>query len=166
MRATRQRRLTRLEQGTKDAPSSQHAPSTNIKELLQRTFDEWNRHNAAQLGASLSYYATLSLAPMLMLFVAIIGLVYGPDAARGGLNQQLERFVGDQAAAAIQQGVASTSNPSTGTLASVLGGLMLLVGASSVAIALQNALNLIGTCPRGRFSNGGCRTCGNAWSVS
>jgi membrane protein len=119
----------------------------SFKELLERTCDEWVRHHAAQLGASLSYYAVLSLAPLLMILVSITGLAYGPDAARGGLFGVLERLMGYQAAEAIQDIVPLRSSPSSGIFAAIFGVLVLLLGASGVAVALQEALNMIWDVP-------------------
>jgi membrane protein len=117
------------------------------RDLLQQTYVEWSRHNAAQLGASLTYYAILSLAPLVILTVAILGLVYGPEAARGGLQAELQRFMGIEAADAVQHVVASASVPSSGIIATVVGVITLLLGASGVAIALQQALNMIWDVP-------------------
>src|SRR5262249_9395959 len=118
-----------------------------IQELFRRSYDEWTRHNVAQLGAALSYYAILSLAPLVVLLVAILGLVYGPEAARGNLQSQLQHYMGWEAADAVQRVVASASNPTSGIVATVLGILTLLLGASGVAIALQQALNMIWDVP-------------------
>jgi membrane protein len=116
-------------------------------DLLKQTYDEWSRHNAGQLGASLAYYAVLSLAPLVVLLVAILGLVYGPEAARGGLQAELQRFMGVEAAEAVQRVVAAASVPSSGVIATVVGIVTLLLGASGVAIALQQALNMIWDVP-------------------
>jgi membrane protein len=121
--------------------------ATTVKPLLRETYDEWSRHNAAQLGASLSYYAVLSLAPLIVVLLAIIGLVYGADAARGNLQTELQRFMGYEAADAIQQVVASASSPTSGVIATIVGVLTLLLGASGVAIALQQSLNIVWDVP-------------------
>ncbi len=56
--------------------------------VVKDTYAEWNRHNAAQLGASLAYYSVLSLAPLVVLLLAILGLAYGTEAAHGKLFAQ------------------------------------------------------------------------------
>ena len=81
------------------------------------------------------------------MLVGIVGLVYGPEAARGGLQTELQRFMGDRAAEAVQQVVASASSPTSGIIATILGVLTLLLGASGVAIALQQTLNVIWDVP-------------------
>ena len=116
-------------------------------ELLKQTYEEWTRHNAGLLGAALAYYAALSLAPLVVLLIAILGLIFGPDAARGGLEAELQRFMGPEAAAAVEQVVASVDSPSSGIVASVVSIVVLLLGASGIALALQQALNLIWDVP-------------------
>jgi membrane protein len=101
----------------------------------------------AQLGASLSYYAVLSLAPLVVVLVGVIGLVYGPDAARGGLQTELQRFMGSEAADAVAHVVAAARSPASGIIATILGLLTLLLGASGAAIALQQGLNSIWDVP-------------------
>ena len=120
---------------------------TVLREILKHTYAEWNRHNAAQLGASLAYYSVLSLAPLIILFMAIVGLVYGQEAARGELIGELQRFIGFAAADAIQRVVASASEPVSGVVATVLAVVTALVGASGVVVALQQALNTIWDVP-------------------
>jgi membrane protein len=115
--------------------------------LFRETYDEWSRHNAAQLGAALSYYAVLSLAPLIVVLIAMVGLVYGGEAARGGLQVELQRFMGYEAADAIQHVIASASSPRSGVIATILGALTLLLGASGIAIALQQSLNTIWDVP-------------------
>jgi membrane protein len=120
-------------------------------DLFKETFEEWVRHDAAQLGASLAYYSVLSLAPLVVLLVAILGLVYGTDAARGNLAVELQGLMGRQAADAVQSVVASARAPTAGIIATVMGTLTLLFGASGVVIALQQALNTIWDVPPRKY---------------
>lgn len=132
-------------------PEAARVERANITALLWETYAEWDRHNAAQLGASLSYYAVLSLAPLIVVLVGILGLVYGPDAAHGNLQAELQRFMGPEVAGAVQRAVATANDPAAGILATVLGVLTLLLGASGVAIELQQALNTIWDVPPRAF---------------
>jgi membrane protein len=118
-----------------------------LTQVLKRTCDEWSRHNVAQLGASLSYYAVLSLAPLVVVLVGVIGVAYGPEAARGGLQTELQRFMGSAAADAVERVVASAGSPASGIVATVLALFTLLLGASGVAVALQEGLNIIWDVP-------------------
>jgi membrane protein len=128
-------------------PEAARTGRANIAALLRDAYAEWDRHNAAQLGASLSYYAVLSLAPLVVVLVGILGLVYGPEAAHGNLQAGLERFMGAEVAGAVQHAVAAANDPAVGVLATALGVLFLLLGASGVAIELQQSLNTIWDVP-------------------
>jgi membrane protein len=84
---------------------------------------------------------------LVVVLIGIVGLAYGPEAARGGLQTELQRFMGDEAADAVQHVVSLASSPTSGIVATIVGLLTLLVGASGVAIALQQALNMIWDVP-------------------
>ncbi len=113
------------------------------KQLLFKTYEEWSADQAPRLGAALAYYTTLSLAPLLLLLIAVIGLIFGQEAASGKLFSQIDDMVGPEGAKAIAEIVKSASKPSSGILASVIAFATLLFGASSVATELRNALNII-----------------------
>ncbi|MBC7924718.1 MAG: YihY/virulence factor BrkB family protein [Bryobacteraceae bacterium] len=115
------------------------------KSLLVHTWQDWNQDQAPRLGAALSFYTMLSIAPLLILLIAIAGLVFGEEAARGQLFGQIRSLVGDEGAGAIQEMVQNASKPGSGVFASLVGFVTLLVGASTVATELQYALNQIWT---------------------
>lgn len=119
----------------------------DIKDLLVKTYQQWSADQAPRLGAALSFYTMLSLAPLLILMIAAAGLLFGQEAARGQLFQQIRDLIGDQGAAAIQTMVQNASKPGSGIVASVIGFVTLLVGASSVTFELKNALNVIWKVP-------------------
>jgi hypothetical protein len=137
-----------------------------LTKLLARMYKEWSRHNSAQLGASLSYYAVLSLAPLVVALVGAIGLTSGPEAARGGLQSQLQQFMRSEAADAVEHVVAAASSLTSGIIATMLGLLTLLLGASDVAMPCNRASTRFGTCLRARPSAGGDRMCDrNLWGL-
>lgn len=111
--------------------------------LLKTTWKEFNEDEAPRLGAALAYYTALSLAPLLILMIALAGLVFGDEAARGQLFEQIDGMVGTDGAKAIQEMVQNASKPASGIIASIIGFLTLLFGASSVAGELKAALNVI-----------------------
>src|SRR5262249_32661102 len=96
-----------------------------------------------RLGAALAYYTIFSIAPLLVIVIAIVGLVFGREAVEGQIGQQLQDLVGEEGAHALQSMVASASKPGEGTLATVLGIMMLVVGAMGLFGQLQDALNTI-----------------------
>lgn len=112
-------------------------------ELLKRTFQRWSAHEAPRLGAALAYYSMLSLAPLMVLVVAIVGLVFGENAAAAQVANQVRDMVGDQGASAIQALVWNARSSPAGGLASAIGIATLLFGASSVFAELRAILNLV-----------------------
>jgi membrane protein len=112
-------------------------------DLLKTAASKWVADDAARLGAALAYYTMLSVAPLLVVVAAIGGLVYGPKAARGELAQQLEGLVGRQGAELLQTMLANAYHPGAGVVASVLGVVVLLLGATGVFVELQASLNRI-----------------------
>lgn len=112
-------------------------------DLLKETWADWRKDKASRLAAALAFYTAVSLAPLMVVVLAVAGLVFGKDALQGRLAGELSGLVGPQAASFIQEVVQSASNPKSGVLASVLGVITLLLGASGVFGQLQDALNTI-----------------------
>ena len=104
---------------------------------------QWMEHKSPRLGAALAYYTAFSLAPLLVIVVAIVGAVFGRDAAMGHLAQQIEGMIGSDGAKAVELMVASASKPASGVFATVISVLMLLVGALGLFAQLQDALNTV-----------------------
>ena len=121
--------------------------ASQAKDLLVKSWADFNKDQAPRLGAALAYYTVLSLAPLLILLIALAGLVFGKEAAQGQLIGELQGMVGTEGAEAIQQMIAGANKPATGILASIIGFLTLVFGASSVAGELKAALNLIWNLP-------------------
>jgi membrane protein len=111
--------------------------------LLKRVVEEWNADNAMSWSASVAFYTSLSLAPLLILMVAIAGFVYGQNAAQGELLSGLRNVVSPDISPAIQILLTRPHAPSTGLIAVVFGGLILFFGASSVLTELHDALNAV-----------------------
>jgi membrane protein len=111
--------------------------------LFQQAFLGWQQHNAPRLGAALAYYAIFSLAPLLILVVAIVGLAFGEKEAQERIIQQAQGLVGAQGAMAIRTMIEGTQKPNEGIVASVVGIGSVLLGASGVVAALREALDTI-----------------------
>ena len=111
--------------------------------LLKRTYAKWNEDHAPGLGAALSYYTVFSLAPLLMIVIAIAGLVFGQEAAQGQIMGQIQGLVGEDSAKAIQSMIEEARKPAAGILATVIATVMLLFGATGVFAQLQESLNII-----------------------
>lgn len=108
---------------------------------LKTTGSEWSDHGAPRLAASLSYYTLLSVAPLSLLCVAVVGFFFGEEAARGQIATQLSATTGPEAANAIQNVVRNAHQSDAGLLSTIAGIVMALVGASGVFGELQTALN-------------------------
>jgi len=115
--------------------------------LVKKAASAWLDDYAPSMGAALSYYTVFSLAPLLLIVISIAGLVFGEDAARGALVGQLQGMMGNEAAEAIEGLLASVSKPSEGIAGTVIGVLLLLVGATTVFGELQDALDRIWRAP-------------------
>lgn len=115
----------------------------DIKCLFSDSFEQWNNHNAPRLGASLAFYSLLSLAPLLLVLVSIVGLVFGHSAAERDTVQQAQSLVGPAAGKAVAAFLQGSRNTTHGVIATVIGLITLLMSASGVLIELQDALNTI-----------------------
>ncbi|MDQ2780817.1 MAG: YihY/virulence factor BrkB family protein, partial [Pseudomonadota bacterium] len=122
--------------------------------LAKQSVTCWIDDYAPSMGAALSFYTVFSLAPMLLIVVAIAGLVFGRDAARGALFEQLNGLMGSEAATAVQGLLAAASKPKEGILATVIGVVVVLVGATTVFGELQDALDRIWRAPAKDKSGG------------
>lgn len=113
--------------------------------LLKETFRKWGEHKDSRLAAALAYYTVFSLAPLLILVIAIAGSVLGEEAARGQIVEQLHQLVGAQGAEVIETVIAGAGKPekSVSIIASIISLGVLIFGATGVFIQLQDALNTI-----------------------
>jgi membrane protein len=119
----------------------------DVKPLLVESCKEWNRHNAPRLGASLAFYTLLSLTPLLIVVVSIGGLVFDLQTAQTEIVRQVQGLVGPEGAKLIQAVLAGSRSTGHGVLATVLGLVILLFGASAMLIELRDALNTMWDLP-------------------
>ena len=99
--------------------------------------------DALSHGAAIAYYTVFSIAPVLVIVIAIAGLFFGHDAAEGAIVDQLRGLMGQQAAEAVQAAVKSASGHHAGIVATVIGIVTLMLTASGVFSEMQNSLNII-----------------------
>ncbi|MDZ7961097.1 MAG: YihY/virulence factor BrkB family protein [Aulosira sp. DedQUE10] len=111
--------------------------------LFQETFKEWQEDKASRLAAALAYYTIFAIAPLLIIVIAIAGAVFGEEAARGEIVRQIQGLVGRQGAEFIETAIKNANQPQTGTIASIISILVLLLGATGLFNELQDALNTI-----------------------
>ncbi len=123
-------------------------------QLVKQAANAWIDDYAPSMGAALAYYTVFSLAPLLLIVIAIAGLVFGPEAARGEIFGQLTGLMGDDAAKAVQDMLINVSKPAEGITATVVGAVVLLIGATSVFGELQDALDRIWRAPARNRASG------------
>jgi len=111
--------------------------------LLKETFHGWLEINAPRLGAALSYYTAFSLAPLLIIVIAIAGFFFGQEAAQGQIVHQIEDLVGTESAKAIEAMIHEARSPASGAISAALGIITLILGATGVFGELQAALNTV-----------------------
>ena len=122
--------------------------------LLKQTFNAWQDDYAASMGAALAYYTLFSIAPLLLLVIAIAGFVFGADAARGEILEQLRDLMGEDGAHAIQGLLLSVSEPAKSAGAALFGLATLIIGATTVFAELQGDLDRIWRAPERAKSSG------------
>jgi membrane protein len=120
---------------------------SDIPVLLQETALAWYTDRGMRLGAALAFYTLFSLAPLLIIVIAVAALAFGRELAQTQLVQQIEAFVGAEGARVIQSTIENASRPSSGAVATLVGLAMLLFGATVVFSELQDALNTIWKVP-------------------
>jgi membrane protein len=111
--------------------------------LVKQTASDWSDDNASTLAGSLAYYAIISIAPLLLVVIAIAGFVFGEEAAHGAIMEEIGGFVGYESAETVQSMVESADRPRAGLFASIVGVVVLLFGATGVFGELQSSMNII-----------------------
>jgi membrane protein len=115
--------------------------------VLKQAVVAWNDDYAPSMGAALAYYTAFSLSPLLIIVIALAGLAFGQETARGQVVAELSGLVGIEGARAVQDLLANASKPASSLLASIIGIGTLIIGATSVFGELQLALDRIWRAP-------------------
>jgi membrane protein len=113
--------------------------------LVKQTFQEWLQDKAPQLGAALAYYTVFSLAPLILVLLSIVGVIFREDPAGAWtkITQQMSYFLDPSALEVVQSIAQKASQPGKSTIATIIGIALALFGASGVFGQLQDALNTI-----------------------
>jgi membrane protein len=119
----------------------------DLRVLIDKSVNAWVDDYASSMGAAIAYYTLFSIAPLVILVIAVGGFVFGRDAAEGEIFFQLQGRIGPDAAAVVQSLIKSVSQPTEGVIATLVSITTLLLGASSVFGELQSALNRIWRVP-------------------
>lgn len=119
----------------------------DLRLLIDKSVNAWIDDYAPSMGAAIAYYTLFSIAPLLILLIAVAGYVFGEDAAQGEIVFQLQGRIGYESAEVVQSLIKSVSKPAQGVIATLVSIFTLLIGASSVFGELQSALNRIWRVP-------------------
>src|SRR5260370_2224694 len=125
----------------------------DIQSIFAASFGQWSKHKAPRLGAALAFYTLLSLAPLLLVLVSVVGMVLGHQAAQTEIIGQVQALVGMQGARAAQALLEGSRDTTQGIIATAFGVLTLLFRASGVLIELRDALNTIWEVPTPELSS-------------
>ena len=119
--------------------------ASNAFNLLKQTFQEWLQDKAPQLGAALAYYTVFSLAPLILVLLAIVGVLFrdDPAGAWNKITQQMSYFLDPSALQVVQNIAEKASQPGKSMIATIVGIALALFGATGVFGQLQDALNTI-----------------------
>lgn len=109
--------------------------------VLRDAFGGWQRHQDGRLAAALAYYAVFSLAPLLLVVIAVIGLFLGPSHAQQQVQGQLQQVVGPNGVQMVNALIAGANHHGTGTIALIVGIGLIVFSAIGMFMALQNALD-------------------------
>jgi membrane protein len=115
----------------------------NLFQLCKKAVKAWSDDFAPSMGAAISYYTVFSLAPLLVIVIAIAGAVFGREAVEGQIVSQISGLVGQDGADLVQSLVASASDTDRGLVAGSISVVILLLGATTVFAELQSALDRI-----------------------
>ena len=121
--------------------------SKQLARVMQCALKEWMSHRASSKGAALAFYTAFSIAPILVLVIAVAGFFWGAEAAQGQLLTELKGLLGAQGAEAVQLILAGARNKESGVMATIIATLLLLVGATTVFAELKDSLDEIWEVP-------------------
>ena len=122
--------------------------------LIKESVTAWIDDYAPSMGAALAYYTVFSLAPLLLIVIAVAGLVFGQEAVRGEIVAQLGGLLGEEGANGVQALLKSADEPKEGLVSSIVGVVLLLIGATTVFAELQSALDRIWRVPARQGESG------------
>lgn len=122
--------------------------------LLKKAAASWSEDRAPSMGAAISYYSLFSMAPLLVIIIAVAGLFFGAEQVQGAIFGQISDLMGEDAANAVNEMLEHAQEPKAGGIATAVSVLVLLFGASTVLAELQGALDVIWRVPVREMENG------------
>ena len=110
---------------------------------LKKAFTGFIEDNAFKLSASLSYYTVFSIGPVLIIIISLAGVFFGREAVQGRIYGQIKGLVGPEAAAQIQEIIKNIQYTDGGTIGTIVGVGLLIIGSTGVFIEMQDSINSI-----------------------
>ena len=123
-------------------------------QMIKAAVKAWVDDYAPSMGAALSYYTLFSLAPLLIIVIAVAGMVFGQEAAQGEIVAQLRGIMGEEGAVAVEGMLKAAREPAKGLVATIVGIALLLLGATAIFAELQSALDRIWRVPAAKTESG------------
>jgi membrane protein len=120
-----------------------HVSFSATKKFSKKLASEWSSDKVSKKAASLAYYTVFSMAPLLVIMIAIAGFFFAEDAARGQIVGQLAGILGQSGAQLVQSMIQNTQKHHSGIIATVLGVVLLISGAAGVFSEIQDSLNML-----------------------
>lgn len=117
-------------------------------QLAKKSVNAWIDDYAPSMGAAISYYTVFSIAPLMIIVIAVAGFVWGREAVQGEIVGQLSGMIGKQGAEGVQTLIESASQPTQGLVATAISIIVLIVGATTVFAELQSSLDRIWQAPQ------------------
>lgn len=115
----------------------------DIGNFFKEIFDQWSKDRAMRMGAALAYYTIFSIPPLLLMAIALAGFFFGQEAAEGRIVREIQGLIGKEGAVTIQGMINSARKQDSGTIATIIGLVTLMIGASGVFAQIQDSLNSI-----------------------
>ena len=112
-------------------------------EVIKSSIKLYRQHDTATLGAALSYYMVFSIAPVIIIIISLVGAILGPHAVQGEIKDQLQDFLGNSGAMQLENVIKTIYHPGKNLLMTILAGVLLIMGATSVFGQLRTSLNII-----------------------
>ena len=112
-----------------------------IWDLLSEIYKEWREDNAQTLGAALAFYTTFSMAPLLIIVIAIFGVILGKETVQVEILRRAQELIGAQGADAVKMMIEAAYRPGSGLPATIIGIVVILIGSTSALVMLKHALN-------------------------
>jgi membrane protein len=120
--------------------------------LVKDSINGWINDRAPRKGAALAFYTVFSLTPVLIISISVAGFFFGEEAARGEISRQVRDLVGPVAAEAVEEMIQNSARPAEGILATIIGMVTFIIGATSALTELKNDLDEIWETPPERLT--------------